>query len=238
MIKEALQYIVGLNKAEVQEFYSKPYSDKPLHRVKQELPKAEPLRLSTLTGLIDYIKADVEDEISGNIFIQVTSPTRIDMYSTLDVEHERERLVEVDAIVTDFPFRRFVEQEEFCINVQSKFVGTEDRELLLKFAGTVESGTIAQYGDDGVTQKATIKTGIASKGTAVLPSPLKLKPYRTFTEVEQPESDFIFRMKDMGSVCCALFEADGGAWRNVAMHNIKVYLQEQLKDCEHITVLA
>lgn len=238
MIKEALQYIVGLNKAEVQEFYNKPYSDKPLYRVKQELPKAEPLRLSTLTGLIDYIKADVEDEISGNIFIQVTSPTRIDMYSTLDIEHERERLVEVDAIVPIFPFGRFVEQEEFCINVQSKFINTENRELLLKFAGTVESGTIAQYGDDGVTQKATIKTGIASKGTAVLPSPLKLKLYRTFTEVEQPESDFIFRMKDMGGVSCALFEADGKAWRNVAMYNIKVYLQEQLKDCEHITVLA
>jgi len=209
-----------------------------LYRVKQELPKAEPLRLSTLTGLIDYIKADVEDEISGNIFIQVTSPTRIDMYSTLDIEHERERLVEVDANVPNFPFGRFVEQEEFCINVQSKFINTENRELLLKFAGTVESGTIAQYGDDGVTQKATIKTGIASKGTAVLPSPLKLKPYRTFTEVEQPESDFIFRMKDMGGVSCALFEADGKAWRNVAMYNIKVYLQEQLKDCEHITVLA
>ena len=67
---------------------------------------------------------------------------------------------------------------------------------------------------------------------------MKLKPYRTFTEVEQPESDFIFRMKDMGSVCCALFEADGGAWRNVAMHNIKAYLQEQLKHYGHITVLA
>lgn len=238
MIKEALQYIVELNKPDIRVLHNNPYSDKPLHRVKQELPKAEPLRLSTLTGLIDYIKADVEDEISGNIFIQVTSPTRIDMYSTLDVEHRRERLVEVDALVPNFPFGRFVEQEEFCINVQSKFVGTEDRELLLKFAGTVESGTIAQYGDDGVTQKATIKTGIASKGTAVLPSPLKLKPYRTFTEVEQPESDFIFRMKDMGSVCCALFEADGGAWRNVAMHNIKVYLQDQLKDYKHITVLA
>lgn len=61
-----------------------------------------------------------------------------------------------------------------------------DRDLILKFAGTVENGTIAQYGDDGVTQKATVKTGIASKGDAIVPNPVRLRPYRTFIEVEQP----------------------------------------------------
>lgn len=48
----------------------------------------------------------------------------------------------------------------------------------VKFAGTVESGTLAEYGDDGVTQKATVKTGIASKGDAIVPNPVKLKGTR------------------------------------------------------------
>lgn len=36
----------------------------------------------------------------------------------------------------------------------------------------------------------------------------------------------------------AIFEADGGAWRNKAILNIKGYLQEQLKELENIKIIA
>ena len=104
-----------------------------------------------------------------------------------------------------------------------------DKALLLKFAGTVEQGSVAEYGDDGVTQKATVRQGIASKTDAVVPNPVKLRPYRTFTEVVQPASDFIFRMKEDRGITCALFEADGGAWKNAAMKNIKECLEFELE---------
>ena len=107
-----------------------------------------------------------------------------------------------------------------------------DRELLLKFSGAVENGTVAEYGDDGVTQKVTVRQGIASKTDAIVPNPVRLRPYRTFIEVDQPVSEFIFRMKDSHEICCALFEADGGAWKNEAMENVKEYLQEALADLE------
>ena len=98
---------------------------------------------------------------------------------------------------------------------------------------------MAQYSDDGVTQKATIKTGLASKGAAIVPNPVTLKPYRTFLEVDQPASDFIFRMKEYsGSIGCALFEADGGAWKIEAMQNIKTYLQKELEGLDQFTVIA
>ena len=117
--------------------------------------------------------------------------------------------------------------------MQSKFLDDPDtdRELLLKFAGTVEQGSVTEYGDDGVTQKATVKQGIASKTDAIVPNPVRLRPYRTFIEVEQPVSDFIFRMKDSShGITCALFEADGGAWKNAAMRNVKEYLEFELAD--------
>ena len=128
--------------------------------------------------------------------------------------------------------------ETFLIALQSKFIPGDDRELLLKFAGTVEDGTVAQYNDDGITQKATVKTGIASKGDALVPNPVRLRPFRTFVEVEQPESSFVFRMKQGNGVECAIFEADGGAWKNVAMQNIKEYLQSELKEFPMFTVIS
>ena len=149
----------------------------------------------------------------------------------------------VKAMVPDFNFNHFMDQEKFCINLQSKFIDDPDtdRALLLKFAGTVEAGTVAEYGDDGVTQKATVKTGIASKGDAIVPNPAKLRPYRTFLEVEQPVSEFIFRMKQdkCEGITCAIFEADGGAWKVAAMKSIKDYLQFELEDYkEQFTVIS
>lgn len=128
--------------------------------------------------------------------------------------------------------------------MQSKFIDTApdatDKELLLKFVGTVESGTVAEYGDDGISQKATVKTGIASKENVIVPSPVLLVPYRTFVEVEQPGSEFIFRVKDdkYDGVQCALFEADGGAWEIAAMDGIKTYLEEQLQGLEDFIVIS
>lgn len=137
-------------------------------------------------------------------------------------------------------YGQYYDHEKFCIALQSKFKNDENRALLLKFAGTVEAGTVAGYGDDGVSQKATVKTGIASKGDAIVPSPIKLRPYRTFHEVEQPASEFIFRMKQdkEGGVSCALFEADGGAWRNAAMENVKKYLEFELASLPQFTVIS
>lgn len=89
-----------------------------------------------------------------------------------------------------------------------------------------------------IRKEATIKTGIASKGDAIVPSPVKLRPYRTFLEVEQPESEFIFRMRNSGAgVQCALFEADGGAWRNQARKNIYNYLVDRIKG-EDVLIIA
>ena len=236
MIKEALEYIVGLKKPEIIEIEGNTYSDKSLNRVRY-VPYARTIEMSTLTSLVDYIKANI-DTMSDNMIIHVESPTKVHLYSSLDDDRNREYLVEVNANLPSFQFGRFIEHEEFCIALQSKFISNNDRELVLKFAGTVEDGTVAQYGDDGITQKATVKTGLTSKADAVVPNPVNLMPYRTFLEVKQPASDFIFRMKSSCGVQCAIFEADGGAWQNEAMNNIKEYLKSELEDFPQFTIIS
>lgn len=105
----------------------------------------------------------------------------------------------------------------------------------------MESGSLAEYGDDGVSQKATVKTGIASKGEALVPNPVTLMPYRTFVEVDQPISNFIFRMKEdkySKGIQCALYEADGGAWKIEAMENIKIYLVNELAEYKNFIIIS
>ncbi|MBR2906827.1 MAG: hypothetical protein IKC26_02125 [Clostridia bacterium] len=237
--KEALQYVVGLAAPIVREIGGEMYSDKPLHRVKHN-PKAEPIILSTLTSLVEYIRAGVDRVAGQTLFVHVESPTRVSVFSKLDEDRERETLAVVTAQVPSFEFNQFMDHERFCIALQSKFVDVYDRPLLLKFAGTVESGSVAEYGDDGITQKATVKTGIASKDACIVPNPVNLVPFRTFIEVEQPLSRFIFRMKQdrSGEISCALFEADGGAWKTGPLSDIKAFLEEALEGVEDLIVIS
>ena len=240
MIKEALKYIVGLSCPTIQKIGDETYSDKQLNRISY-VPRAKSIEMNTLSSLIDYIKSGV-DSFCDQMIIHVQSPTRVCMYSALDCEREREYVVEVNAQLPRFAFDQFQDHEAFCIGVQSKCIDDPktDKALLLRFAGTVEAGSVAEYGDDGVSQKATVKTGIASKGEALVPSPAILKPFRTFVEVEQPESSFIFRMKEdkySKAIQCALFEADGGAWKLEAMQSIKAYLDSELEGIAGFTII-
>lgn len=239
MLRNALRYLVeDISPVKTLEVFGEKFADRPMHRISYN-PKADPIAMNTLSSLVAYIKAEV-DKRYGKMVLHVTSPTRVVFYSSLDDERKREYTAEAVAQVPDFRFGHFYDHESFCIGLQSKFVDDPhtDRALLLKFAGTAVSGTLAEYGDDGISQKASIKTGIASKGEAIVPNPVVLKPFRTFIEVEQPASHFIFRMKDHGGIQCALFEADGGAWKLKAMDGIHRYLEEALKGIEDIVVIS
>ncbi|MFQ9697783.1 MAG: hypothetical protein ACLRY5_13210, partial [Zhenhengia sp.] len=108
--------------------------------------------------------------------------------------------------------------------------------LLLEVTGLVREQAVKEIGDDGVSQAATIKTGVASIGEVKVPNPVYLAPYRTFAEIEQPVSKFVFRMESGPKA--ALFEADGGAWKNEAILKIKDYLKEQLAGIEEVHILA
>lgn len=239
-IKDALKYAVELSEPNINEIGGQSYSDKPLYRIKHN-PKASEIVMHTLSGLVDYITSGV-DTFKEKMIVHIISPTEVRLFSALDDERVRENIVIVRAQVPSFELDKFMEHERFVIGVQSKFVddAETDKAVLLKFAGTVEAGTVAEYGDDGISQKATIKTGLASKGEALVPSPVVLRPFRTFVEVKQPLSSFVFRMKEdkYSGVNCALFEADGGAWKLEAIGAISDFLTEALADYPQFIIIS
>ncbi len=238
-LKEALEYVVGLKAPIMQVVNGETYTDRVMQRVRKEL-KAEPIFTETLTGLIQYIKSGTDEkELAGKMIVHVMSPTRAVLLSSLNGDMERNSLIEANAKLPDIIFNRYMNSEEFMISLRSKFVQNDDTAKLIQFSGTVEAGTIATYSDDGISQSAAVREGIVGKETKLVPNPVILCPYRTFFEVRQPESEFIFRMKNRdNSVACAIFEADGGAWMREAMTGIQIFLQKNLEEYENITVIS
>ena len=243
MIKEALQYIIGLQQPRTEDINGKRYYFKDgVPMLVGGCNRCKEIKLSTLSSLVDYIKEDMRADFQGDVpkmIVHVASETNVRMITQFNSDMDRWDVVDVNAKVPDVVLNRFMEQEAFIIQMQSMFLDTPDKAVVMQVAGNVEDRTVASYGDDGVTQKATVKTGIASVEDVIVPNPVTLMPFRTFHEVEQPTIDFVFRMRNSQSgVSCALFEADGGAWKLQAVHEIADYLKMELDGVENISVLS
>ncbi|EJE7236586.1 hypothetical protein M5L40_003603 [Clostridium botulinum] len=233
--RESLEYLVGLARNEMVEVNGQTYSTKRLNQVQDPIP-AE-LRTRTLTALVDYLESEIDKKSSEKLLVHVISPNKVVLYSELRKDAERETYMLCDALTPDnIYFDRFMDTEQFNIMLQSSFIENKDRSLLLKVTGCVKDTAVKEVGDDGVSQAATIKTGVASVNEVKIPNPVVLAPFRTFPEIQQPESKFIFRMRSGPQA--ALYEADGGAWRNEAMRRIKAYLEEELKEIENINIIS
>ena len=216
------------------------YCDKKLVRY-HDFPMASALNVNTLSAVVDYIKGKPE-ELRGSMILHIISPVEVRLYSGLIDERERESLMTAKAIVNEFRFDHYYDQERFLIELQANFLDTDDLHKIKMVSGNIQAGTTANYDDDGVSQKTTISSGIANKTDVIVPNPVTLRPYRTFLEVEQPESDYVFRIKDEDQrPYFKLVEADGGLWKHAAMKKIKEYLEyelnEELVKC-NITIIA
>jgi len=233
MIKEAINRILEIAEPVIYDIDKRSYTDKKLIPIEE--PKADSFGVSTLTALVDYIKESVDKESKPEI-IQVESPTRVYLFSQFSaVDRKREYYLEASADLPSISYNRFMEAEDFNIMLQSRFIDAEDRASVMAMVGNIREENVSSAGDDGVSQSVVVKKGIQSAEEVLVDNPVMLKPFRTFHEVEQPTSPFVLRLQDGPKA--ALFEADGGAWRNEAMKNIKEYLDEELGGLG-VTVLA
>lgn len=129
------------------------------------------------------------------------------------------------------------------IAVTTKLAATEAIDTQMVMGVNMRTGQIEIAEYDGVSQQAIIKTGVTTKDAAFVPNPVSLIPYRTFLEVPQPASDFVFRISEGrgGAPAFKLVAADGGLWKSQAVDNVKNYLVKSLADVpdrEKITIIA
>lgn len=218
------------------EISGETYSSRELHHPPAP-PTPKPLTVSSLSSLIDYLRANPDDLADDhNLFIHVQSCEIVHLRTNF-AGRSAQRLRPIEAncepYLTSFSFGTYQPIEAVIIALQSQFEPTNDRAAILEVLGTLKDERVSTHADDGVTQSVTTRKGLAF-GVENTPVPriVTLQPYRTFTEIKQPISRFILRLKQAQregeAPTAALFEADGGRWKLQAIDSIKDWLRDAL----------
>lgn len=245
--KEALQYVVDLSAPTIIERDGLEYSDRPLTRIPD--PKPNTICTTTLQSIVDFINMGVDRDCPlpvGRVIVHVHSPRDVSVLSECTKDGSRWERINAGAVVPELPFGNFLDLERFNITMQSMFVDTEDKAKVLGIVCNVSDSAVQDHADDGVTQTITIRAGVLRVGSAEVPNPVLLAPYRTFPDIAQPVSPFVLRMqpgaRDGMLPTAALFEADGTAWRLEAMESIKAYfaanLDQEALESGNIVIMA
>lgn len=228
---DGLSYLKDQFSPTVKEVGGKMFSDKTFTEIKPApIPLHGQFDVTTLAALRDLINSDVEGLAASNLpLVHIVNHQEVRMLTGISDEHGRRRTFAKAAPpqIKGFTFDSWYTLESFRVGIQAHFAPTDDREYLLGIASKVTDGEIVVSEDDGVSQQVEMKAGLALKGSEKLRARVTLAPFRTFAEVDQPQSEFIFRAQktDKGPQL-ALFEADGGKWKVAAVDNIAFRLRE------------
>jgi len=233
----AIQRIVDLAPVQRHQVDGREYATEALHMVAPPLVAKVPV--GTLTGFSDYLAANPDGLELAGLIVHVASPTQVHLITAKpNVYRQRETFVTAECKPRAFPFGTYMGVEEFIIALQTYFVANSVVEQIQALVSSIQSEGSATYADDGVSQQVTAKTGIVAVGNVKVPNPVTLAPYRTFLEVVQPASLFVFRIRKEkdGAPACALFLADGGSWELQAITLVRDWLKGMLP--EDMTILA
>lgn len=233
---DAIQAIKDSVKTEVIEVAGRQFTSRPVHMAPQP-PAIRPLIVHTLTGLVDYVKgvADIDPVAASQIkCVHIMNPAEVRVCSGLQEQgFDRHVFAQANHVhvwtQTGFAFGAFCDPETFAIALQTMFVDGGDRAKLLQLIGNMTQEDVQTSQDDGVTQTIGTRAGVVLKGRSEVPNPVTLAPYRTFNEIDQPTSRYVLRFnKGRDLPQCALFDADGDAWKLLAIDSIREYLSDRI----------
>ena len=226
--KSFIEKIEDMVKESTVEIDGKTFAREKLNPIK-DYDNIDPIKAQTLTALIDYIDSQPDPKIS-DLIITIENEKSVKIMSSLTgCFNERICFMETKYNEPKREMDNFISLERFIVMCISNFKMNEDLQKALILLSKVTDSNIKTILDDGITQQVNIKAGISMEGEAKLPPIVSLIPYRTFSEIEQPESKFLLRAKKVDDeIKYALFETDGGAWKNDAISNIRNWLLSQL----------
>lgn len=246
MTADAMQLLYDLGRNDraftVQEINGRLYTNaKELMPIDKYAPAPDVFTARTLTGLVDWLRNDVDKlaEKHGTLYVSVYDVNGVVVLSPLTGEsNSRQMLAQCVVEMPKIFFDCYIDQEDFVVMMQTHFVKGENRDGVLSIAGNLRMDQDATTADDGMSQRVTVKQGVATVAETTVKNPVMLAPHRTFPEVEQPSSPFVLRFKKEEGVQpkVALFEADSGAWRTEAISIVGKWLKAQLNGVNVVVI--
>lgn len=241
---EGMEYLVDLGRERTDirtvEINGQTYTPDSLRRIEPVYPNRPAcFAAATLSGLVDFLTADIDAMLTKHkqYIVSVEDPTHVCVYSPIYGDDQKRDLVarcsiDLSRLDTD----RFMDAEDFNIMLQARVIQSPNRDLVLKFVGSMGDEQSNRTADDGFSQCITVKKGVAQMGDVTVVNPVYLAPRRTFPEVAQPESPYVLRLKEGPQA--ALFKADDASWRVDAIANIGEWLRDKLMNHDAYVVIA
>ncbi len=236
-LAEALSFVASertaLHQRQRIDIDGRPYyfdSDNALRRI--EMPTPPRLNLGTLTGLVDYIKAN-PDDIKEDLFVVVESYKSVSLCGpTFGPFKQRPEYVRAVCGLENSrrsPLDQYVDAEDAILWINANVVPDAERDALLTALAAIRIDNGGVLTDDGTSQTVTVQTGARLVDKTTLKSRLTLRPYVTFSEIEQPAREFVLRLDKAGRP--GLFSADGDRWKHTAIVSIRDWLKSQDVSC-------
>ena len=227
MLEKFINRIVELAAPKTYEIDGHTYSSDSLRRIDPPKYKPEPINVTGLDSVCKLVQNEAK-KVGRKIFIRVAAYNKVSVFSTYDDQYERAYLYRCEADTPSVTVDRYLSYEKAVIELRSLYIPNEGTNYLLSLLGSITSESKVTSSDNGVTQSVEAKSGIALAQKVNIKPRVSLKPFRTFVEVEQPESEFLLRISGNGEI--GLYEADGGVWKLEATRNVAGYFEENLKD--------
>lgn len=226
MLKEAIQYLVSLKDNNTYTINGDTYSDRELVRIPPHIDRPALISVTGLDSIVKLVRNELDMFDNLPLFIRVNGPRNVSVFTTYDGTMTRDFMYDATCDVPGFR-EGFREYEKAIIELRSRFAPGEGVDYLLDLLSRVNKENGVTTKDNGVSQAVEARQGISLKEMVTVRPRVSLRPYRTFLEVEQPESEFLLRLDDDCNV--GLFEADGGMWELEAKRRICAFFEEALK---------
>lgn len=226
ILADFVDKIISLKNPEFVSIGEDTYSNQKFTRIEPHVDRPTAYEVSGLDSIVRLIRKEI-DQVGGFVFVRVSGAQDVWVNTTYLPDLSRNTLYHAKADVPGFS-QGFRDQEEAIIELRSLFMPDAGTEYLLNLLSRMSVDAGATTTDNGVTQTVEVKSGVALKEKIGIHPRVKLTPFRTFLEVDQPESEYLLRVSEDGEI--GLFEADGGVWKLEAKRNVKSYMDNALRD--------
>lgn len=234
MLKEFIEHIQETTRPQITEIGGSTFVVSPggeAREVRPVVDHPEILDLHSLDALVKLVQTEaVKMTDDSPLYITIPDHMTVRCFGQPQPDARCFRQVYYEAKATDVPgWGEKVQMgfEEAQIALRTRFQETTDALYAMKLLSDISCGAKVVYNDNGIATTVTTQKGVALQTNEQIRPLVKLKPYRTFQEVEQPESIFLLRLNERG---ISFTEADGGMWKLTARETVKTFLEERLSE--------